>query len=348
MDHYRSKKMSAFIIAEIGINHNGSVKIAKNMIDKAKEADADAVKFQTFKAEEFVSNKKQTYTYRSCGVEVTESMFEMFKRHEFNKEDWIEIIEYCREKDIAFSSTAQNLSDLEFLLSITDLPFLKIGSDDLTNLENIKLYASKNIPMIISAGMSYANEIEDAVSAIKETGNKDITVLHCTSSYPTDADEVNLKKIPVIRDAFDVKVGFSDHTIGSVGAIGAIILGATVIEKHFTLDNNMEGPDHWFSINPEELKKYVSDIRFIEQALGKGTLQPTKKESEIRKIARRRIVTSRDISKNEILQSSDFTFKRVEEKDFDDGVSPKDLKFLINRKFKRDVKKNETVTLELF
>ena len=224
--------MSVFIIAEVGVNHNGDVNIAKTMIDEAKKAGADSVKFQTFKGEEFVSNPEQTYTYKSQGKEITESMLEMFKRYEFSNDEWVEIVNYCKSENIVFSSTAQNKSDLEFLLSITDLPFLKIGSDDLTNLDSIKYYASKQIPMIISAGMAYAYEIEDAVRAIREVGNEDITVLHCISSYPTDAEDVNLKKIPVIKDAFNVKVGFSDHTIGSASAVGSVCFGAEIIEKH--------------------------------------------------------------------------------------------------------------------
>ena len=226
MDSRWCEKMSTFIIAEVGINHNGDVNIAKEMIDKAKEAGADCVKFQTFKAEEFVSDSEQTYTYTSQGNEITESMLAMFKRYEFNKKDWVDIIKYCEEKKIVFSSTAQNETDLNFLLSITQLPFVKVGSDDLTNLEQMKAYASQQIPMIISAGMAYASEIEDAVKAIRSTGNNDITVLHCISSYPTSAEDVNLKKIPVIRDAFGVNIGFSDHTIGSAAAIGSVCFGA--------------------------------------------------------------------------------------------------------------------------
>ena len=185
--------MSVFIIAEVGINHNGDIDIAKKMVDEAKRAGADCVKFQTFKADEFISDPKQTYTYKSRGREITESMLEMFRRYEFSKDEWVEIVEYCTEKDILFSSTAQNGSDLDFLLSIANLPFIKVGSDDLSNLEQLKYYASKQLPMVISAGMAYASEIEDAVESIKEMGNDDITVLHCTSSYPTRAADVNLR-----------------------------------------------------------------------------------------------------------------------------------------------------------
>ncbi|WP_455757088.1 N-acetylneuraminate synthase family protein [Sulfurimonas sp.] len=335
--------MSVFIIAEVGINHNGDINIAKQMIDEAKNAGVDCVKFQTFKAQEFVSDATQTYTYTSQGKEVTESMLDMFKRYEFKKEEWQEIINYCKQKGIAFSSTAQNESDLDFLLSITKLPFIKVGSDDLTNLELLKYYASKQLPMIISAGMAYAGEIEDAVMSIRKMGNEDITVLHCVSSYPTEADEVNLKKIPLIKDTFGVKVGFSDHTIGSVSAIGSVCFGATVIEKHFTLDNSMAGPDHWFSINPSELKKYVDDIRYIEQTIGSSELKPTPKELEMRKIARRSIVANEDLKIGDIITEQNTSLKRVES---ENTLPPKELKYILNKKVTADIKRNSAIKLK--
>jgi sialic acid synthase SpsE len=338
--------MSVFIIAEVGVNHNGDINIAKEMIDEAKKAGADCVKFQTFKAEEFISDPTQTYTYKSQGKDVTESMMDMFIRYQFNKEEWIEIVEYCKSKDILFSSTAQNKSDLDFLMSISALPFLKVGSDDLTNLELLSYYGSQNIPMIISAGMAYAYEIEDAVNTIRDAGNNDITVLHCVSSYPTQSTDVNLKKIPVIRDAFNVKVGFSDHTIGSVAAVGSVCFGATVIEKHFTLDNNMAGPDHWFSINPNELKKYIEDIRFIEEAIGNSCLKPTPNELEIRKIARRKIVAKIDISKGETITKKNIDYKRIDDSKHL-GLAPKDFVFIENRKVSIDIKKDEPITLDM-
>ncbi len=334
--------MSVFIIAEVGINHNGDMELAKKMIEEAKKAGADCVKFQTFKAEEFVSDPTQTYTYKSQGKEITESMLEMFKRYEFTKEQWTEIVNYCGEMNIVFNSTAQNVSDLKFLEDITTLPFIKVGSDDLTNLALIRTYALKNLPMIISAGMAYAYEIEDAVRTIKESGNNDITVLHCISSYPTESTEVNLTKIPVIKKAFNVKVGFSDHTMGSAAAVGSVCFGASVIEKHFTLDNNLPGPDHWFSINPVELKQYINDIRFIENALGEPELKPTPKEIKMRKVMQRQIVYSLDIAKNTLLKECDFEFKRVE----GDGVIPKNLNFLLARTLKKDIKKGAIVLLE--
>ncbi|MBU1659454.1 N-acetylneuraminate synthase family protein [bacterium] len=346
MDCCGGQKMSVFIIAEVGINHNGDISLAKKMIDEAKRAGADCVKFQTFKAQEFVSDASQTYTYTSGGKEITESMLEMFQRYEFNKQEWIEIIAYCKEKGIAFSSTAQNSSDLDFLLSLTKLPFIKVGSDDLTSLQQLRYYASKGLPMIISAGMAYESEIHDALEAIRETRNDDITVLHCVSSYPTQAEEVNLKKIPAIKNIFGVKVGFSDHTLGSTAAVGAVCFGACVIEKHFTLDNAMAGPDHWFSVNPKELQKYIQDIRFIENAIGSSELKPTTKELEMRKLARRKVVAKTEIQAGQTIEARHVDFKRVNAS-AQGTVEPKNAQLLFGKTAKSNIAKNTPITLEM-
>lgn len=315
-----------FIIAEAGINHNGSVKLAKKMVDVVKASGADCIKFQTFKVEELVSNKSLTYTYKSQGKEITESQYDMFKRCEFTPGEWKKIIAYCKKKGILFSTTAQNLSDLDLILSLTDLPFIKVGSDDLTNLDLMIAYAKKGIPMVISAGMAFAGEIEDAVLAIRNAGNSDVTVLHCIASYPAQADEVNLRKIPIIRECFGVKVGFSDHTIGSTAAIGAVCFGATIIEKHFTLDHDLPGPDHWFSLDPEELKVYVKDIRFVERSLGSSILRPTDKEMAMRPIARRSIVAKTKIPAGQTITSKNIEFKRP-----GTGISPRFKRLVINQ-----------------
>lgn len=329
------------IIAEAGINHNGDVSIAKSMIDAAKECGADAVKFQTFKAEEFISDPEQTYTYYSQGKEVTESMMDMFKRYEFSGEEWIEIADYCKKVGIIFFSTPQNKSDLDFLLKIVDIPVIKVGSDDLTNLELLKYCASKRLPIIISAGMAYLSEIEDAVNTIRNTGNDNLAVLHCVSSYPAGPDEINLRKMLTIRLAFDLPVGFSDHTIGTNAAVAAAALGAKVIEKHFTLDKNLAGPDQWFSSDPGEFKELVNGIRFAEKALGSYEIKPTLKEMGMRKIARRSIVASRDIIKGETIGIESITLKRP-----GIGLPPKFLDFIIGKEAKTDIKKGDLIDFE--
>jgi sialic acid synthase SpsE len=335
---------NTYIIAEVGINHNGDINIAKDMILSAKECGADCVKFQTFKADQFISDPKQTYTYKSQGKEVTESMIEMFKRYQFSEKEWAEIVLFCKNNDIQFCSTAQNHSDLKFLLSICDLPFIKVGSDDLTNIQMLNKYAKYGKKMIISAGMAYASEIEDAVEAIRKSGNDDIVVLHCVSSYPASPDEVNLKKIPIIKQCFDVEVGYSDHTIGSSAAVGAICFGATVIEKHFTLDKNMSGPDHWFASDAQDLKQYINDIRAIEKCIGSSKLTPSVKELEMRNIARRKIVVKSDLEIGHIITNEDIEYKRSDSV----GLAPKNSVFLINRKLKQSKLKSQTLTLKDF
>ncbi len=332
------------IVAEAGINHNGDLSIAKEMIDAAGQCGADVIKFQTFKAVEFISDPKQEYTYTSQGKQVTESMLEMFKRYEFTPEQWIEIIAYCHEKKIEFSSTAQNKSDLEFLMMHADLPFIKIGSDDLTNIELLADYGSKKKPVVISAGMSYPGEIDDALKTLKHSGCDNITILHCISEYPVKAKNIHLAKIPIIRDAFGVRAGFSDHSIGSAAAVGAVCFGAVMIEKHFTLDSNMKGPDHWFSAGEKDFKQYVSDIRFISKAIGKPVLVPSPKEFEMREIARRKIVAKSRLAKGSILKKKDIEFKRSE----DQGLAPKESGYLLGRRLKYDIQKGRTILLHDF
>ncbi len=299
-----------FIIAEIGINHNGDINLAKDMVYKAKECGVDAVKFQTFKACEFVSDPNQTYTYYSEGKKITESMMTMFERYELSKEAWREIFDYCKSLDILVFSTPQNKTDLDFLLSLVDLPLIKVGADDLTNLDLLEYYASKGRPLIISAGMAYLSEIEDAVNTIRDTGNENFAVLHCVSSYPALANEMNLKKIQTINRAFNVVTGFSDHSIGSYAAVGAVTMGASIFEKHFTMNKNLPGPDHWFASDPDELKSIVTGIRFIEEALGSYEIKPTENELEMREICRRSIVAKRKINCGQEITIDDICYKR--------------------------------------
>ncbi|MEH0019933.1 MAG: N-acetylneuraminate synthase family protein [Desulfobacter sp.] len=332
------------IVAEAGINHNGEISLAKQMIDAAAGCGADVIKFQTFRAEEFVSDPDQTYTYMSQGKQVTESMLEMFKRYEFSEEDWCRIISHCQKTGIRFCSTAQNTSDLDFLLTHADLPFIKVGSDDLTNLALLSEYGGKNIPLVLSAGMSYPGEIHDALETVKAAGCRDVTVLHCVSEYPAAPETVHLSKIPVIRDAFGVRVGFSDHTTGSAAAVGAVCFGATFIEKHFTLDNGMAGPDHWFSADVDALGQYVSDIRSVIKAIGRPTLVPSPLEQDMRRIARRKIVAGRDLDAGHRLCEGDICLKRSDR----DGMAPKEAVYILGRTLDRPVTKGRPFQLNDF
>jgi len=333
------EKEACFIIAEMGINHNGQIEIAKKMIDKAVECGVDAIKFQAFKAERFIADRTQTYTYKTRGQEVTESMYEMFKRCEFSEEDFKGLFRYCKQRKILCFATAQSTPDLDMLLRI-GIPAIKVGSDDLTNLPLLKEYASHGLPMIISVGMATVGEIEEAITIIEQTGEKPV-VLHCIYSYPALAKDINLNRIRIIQSAFSVIVGFSDHSQGIIAALGAIALGAKVIEKHFTLDKNMEGPDHWFSADPEELKALVLGTRTLEKMMGSPIIVPTLRDKEMRKLARKSIVAARDIKVGERLTSRMIEYKRP-----GTGLLPKFTEFVIGRKTDCIIKMGELITLE--
>ncbi len=329
-----------FIIAEAGINHNGRVKMAKRMIDTAKQCGADAVKFQTFKAEEFISSPAQTITYRSQGKKITESAIGMFRRYQFSEPEWKDICSYCKKKRMIFFSTPQNPSDLDMLLRITDMPIIKVGSDDLTNLELMKYYASKNKPMIISAGMAYQSEIADAVYTIRRTGNDKLAVLHCVASYPAKPEQVNMRKMNSIKDRFKIVTGFSDHTEGIEACVVAAAMGAKIIEKHFTLDRNLPGPDHWFSSDPEELKALVSAVRKAEVMLGTSKLEPTKMEIRTRMDARRSIVAKVKIKRGDKITPQNIEFKRP-----GTGLAPKMKDKILNMTAKRNIEKGQMITM---
>ena len=330
-----------FIILEVGINHNGDTAIARKMIDVAFSCGADAVKFQTFKAEEFISDPDKTYTYRSQGQEVTESMLSMFKKCEFSREQWKKIAEYCKKVGILFFSTPQNPSDLDFLLELVNLPVIKVGSDDLTNVDLLKYFASKKIPLIISAGMAYLGEIEDAVNAIRVSGNHNFAILHCVSSYPAKPEQLNLRKMATIANAFEVPVGFSDHTEGVDASIAAVALGACILEKHFTLDKNLAGPDHWFSSDPEEVTRWIRAIKTTWNSLGSPVVSPTELELEMRLIARRSIVAKRDLAAGTILNAENMAFKRP-----GTGLPPKMRHLLEGRRLGRSIKCDEIISLD--
>jgi N-acetylneuraminate synthase/N,N'-diacetyllegionaminate synthase len=337
---YIGNNEPTFIIVEMGVNHNGDINIAKKMIDVAVQCKIDAVKFQAFRAEEFIADRKETYRYKSQGKIITESMYKMFKRYEFSEKEFKELFNYCHKRKIICFATPQNVSDLKMLLRI-GMPAVKVGSDDLTNLPLIKEYASYKLPVILSTGMANLGEIEDAVNEVYKTRNNNLILLHCVSSYPALADEVNLRRIQTLRQAFRVPVGFSDHTQGVIAALGAVCLGAKVIEKHFTLDKNMMGPDHWFSADPKELKELVESIRYLEKALGSSEVKPSLKEIKMRELARRSIVAARGIKKGEKLTHNMIEYKRP-----GIGLLPKFANFIMGRQAKVDIKKNELITFE--
>ena len=290
------------IIAEAGINHNGSIDTAKKMIDAAVYAGADLVKFQTFKAETLVTKTAEKADYQKNLTEKSESQYEMIKKLELDRVAHEELIQYCMEKGIIFLSTAFDHDSID-LLNELDIPLYKIPSGEITNLPYLRHIGRMGKPIFMSTGMATLKEVRAALNILLEAGaekNK-ITILHCNTEYPTPMQDVNLRAMLTIRDELGVKIGYSDHTLGIEVPIAAVAMGATVIEKHFTLDRNMPGPDHAASLEPEELKSMVTAIRNIEKAMGDGIKKPSPSEKKNIKIARKSIVASKQVKKGEIL-----------------------------------------------
>jgi N,N'-diacetyllegionaminate synthase len=330
----------AFIIAEVGINHNGSIDAALEMIGIAKRAGADAVKYQTFKASEFVGDKTQQFTYRSQGRQITESMLTMFERHQLPVDAWARIKAECDRQQIIFMSTPQNRSDLDLLLNV-GLPAVKIGSDDFNNLPLIRSYARTELPLILSCGMSDLSEVHQALDAAGAFEGYPLALLLCTSQYPTPPADVNLRKLTTLRGAFPGLVtGFSDHTQGPLAASLAVAMGAVIFEKHFTLDHDQAGPDHWFSEDPVGLEQWVNGIRESQLMLGSALIKPTKPELAMRTLARRSLIALRAIS-----QGSEFTAENVGLRRPGNGLPPSFFDQVLGNRAARDIAAGALLTL---
>ncbi|MEG2341021.1 MAG: N-acetylneuraminate synthase [Odoribacter sp.] len=305
--------MGVYIIGEAGVNHNGSLKLAKELCQVAKDSGVDAVKFQTWKTENIVTRSVDMATYQENNVaDLNESQFQMLKKLELKYADFIELKNYCDLIGIRFLSTPDDEESLDFLVSL-NLDFLKIGSGEVTNIPYLRKIGAKKQSVVLSTGMSTLGDVERAYLTLKDVGAKDITLLHCTTNYPCPMNEVNLRAIQTLKDAFKCKVGYSDHTMGIEIPIAAVAMGAEIIEKHFTLDRNMEGPDHKASLNPEELTAMVKAIRHIEKAMGDGIKQPNKSEKEISQVVLKRIVAKTLIREGDILSEANMTVKRSSE-----------------------------------
>lgn len=330
-----------FIMAEVGLNHNGELDKAFEMIHVAKDAGVDAVKFQTFKAENIVNNPEQTYTYKSQGKEVTEPMLEMFRRCELPENVWKDIKKECEKTNVMFLSTPQDRCDLDILLKI-GVPAVKVGSDDFTNIPLLKSYAETKLPLILSCGMADMSEVYQALNAVGAFDGYPVIQLLCTSEYPAPPESVNLNKLKTLQSAFPgLPIGFSDHTQGHIAAAGAAILGACVFEKHFTLDHNLPGPDHWFAADPIELKEWVDAIRTGFQMTGSAVIRPTEGE-RINKIEfKRYIVAARDIKAGEVFSMEDFEMKRVPK---GNGFLPAFAEEFVGRKASKDFAKGEALS----
>ena len=328
-----------FIIAEAGVNHNGSIKLAKKLIDVANESGADAVKFQTFKAEKLVSKNAQKADYQKQTTDTKESQFDMIKKLELDSDTHKELMAYCKTKNIMFLSTPFDHDSID-LLSDLGLEIFKIPSGEITNLPYLRHIGKLNKKVILSTGMADIGEIEDALDVLINAGTKkeNIIVLHANTMYPTPMEDVNLKAMVTIGNTFDIAFGYSDHTLGIEVDIAAVALGACCIEKHFTLDCTMEGPDHKASLEPDELKAMVKSIRNIELALGSSIKKPSKSEIPNMQIARKSIVAKVDIKRGDKLSEEKITIKRP-----GNGISPMRWDEIVGTIATKDYKEDELI-----
>ncbi|MAF43249.1 MAG: N-acetylneuraminate synthase [Parcubacteria group bacterium] len=328
-----------FIIAEAGVNHNGDLTMAKKLIDVAAEAKVDAVKFQTFNPDTLVVRgvKKADYQRENEKNKGSESHYEMLKRLMLPRSWHKRLIKYAQKKGLIFLSTPFSFNDLDFLVGL-GLLAIKVTSSDSNNIPYLKYLAKKGLPIILSTGMSDFSEVKDSVRAIRKAGNTKLVVLHCTTNYPTQMHEVNLKAMLVMKSKLGVLTGFSDHTEGIEASIAAVALGASVIEKHFTIDRNLPGPDHKASLEPRELKTMVRAIRNIEKALGSGIKKAFKSEAEIAKVARKSIVAANDIKKGVKITKEILVIKRP-----GTGIPPKFFSKVIEKKAKRNIEKDSLI-----
>ena len=332
---------STTIIAEAGVNHNGDIELAKSLVDVAAEAGANLVKFQTFKASRLATQNSPKAKYQIQATSKDESQFDMLSQLELTDEMHKALIVRCNEKKIGFFSSAFDIESLDYLNTL-GLNQFKIPSGEITNLPYLRHIGTFGKPLILSTGMAALYEIEDALKALEEVGmmRKNITVLHCNTEYPTPMVDVNLKAMCTIRDTLGVAVGYSDHTLGTEVAIAAVALGATVIEKHFTLDRNLSGPDHKASLEPKELLSMVRSIRNIQKSLGNGIKQISTSEAKNKSVVRKSLVAAKIIHAGEVFTSENITAKRP-----GTGISPMLWNEVIGQIANKDFAEDEIIKL---
>lgn len=327
------------IIAEAGVNHNGDIKLAKKMVDVAKQAGVDYIKFQTFSPEKLVSKYAQKAKYQKENTNSDESQLKMLQKVALSKAEFIQLKEYCSEVGIGFISTPFDDDSINFLEEF-DMDFWKIPSGEITNLPYLKKIANTGRKVIMSTGMCKIEDILNAISVLEDNGTNDIVLLHCNTQYPTPYEDVNLKAMYTIEKATGKAVGYSDHTQGIEVPIAAVAMGAVVIEKHFTLDKGMDGPDHKASLEPDELTQMVSSIRKIEKALGDGKKEPSESEKENINVARKSIVAAKAIKKGMVFSEDNITVKRP-----GNGISPMKWYDVIGQTAMRDYEEDEMIEL---
>lgn len=331
-----------FVIAEAGVNHNGDIRKAYQLIDVAIDAKADAVKFQTFVAEEVVSSSATKATYQKETTGSNESQLDMIKKLELSFDDFIELKEYCDKKGIIFLSTAFDMKSIDFLSSL-NMAVWKIPSGEITNMPYLERIGASGKDIILSTGMSTLGDIENAIDILTRAGTalEAITLLHCNTQYPTPAKDVNLRAMNTIGAAFGTEIGYSDHTLGIEVSLAAVAMGGKVIEKHFTLDCTLEGPDHRASLDPKELRDLVHGIRVVEMALGIGIKTPSPSEKENLNIARKSLHLSRDLKKGDSLRAVDISIKRP-----GGGISPMLLNEVLGGRLKSDLLKDKILNFK--
>mgnify|MGYP003682126345 FL=1 len=332
------RKDKTLIIAEAGVNHNGSLDIAKKLIDVAYEAGADYVKFQTFKSENLVKKNAKKASYQIDNTKNSHSQFSMLKKLELSEKNHQILIKYCKQKNVKFLSTAFDFDSINFLKDKLD--FYKIPSGEITNLPYLEKVARLGLLVVMSTGMANLKEVKEAFSILLKNGMKkeNIIVLHCNTEYPTPMEDVNLNAMLTIQNELGVRVGYSDHTLGIEVPIAAVAMGATVIEKHFTLNRDMNGPDHKASLEPDELRLMVNSIRNIESALGDGIKKPSNSEKKNILVARKSIVATKIIRKGDIFTTSNITTKRP-----GNGISPMEWYNVLGKKSNEDYDIDDTV-----
>ena len=326
-----------FIIAEAGVNHNGDISLAKQLIDIAKNAGADAVKFQTAKVENCISKKAEKAPYQKETTDVTETQYEMVKKLELPYDAFKELLNYCKAQEIEFLSTPFDSESLQCIDEL-DVRLHKIPSGEITNYPLLEVFARTKKPVILSTGMSTLGEVEEAITYLKMHGTTEITLLHCTTSYPTPFESVNLRAMQTLAQAFHLPVGYSDHTLGISVPLAAVAMGAKVIEKHFTIDKNLPGPDHRASLDPVELHDMIIGIREIEAAFGDGIKCVAPSEKENVKIVRKSIVACKEIPVNTVITREMITVKRP-----GTGIEPKYYETIIGMKTTRALEEDEII-----
>ena len=329
-----------YIIAEAGVNHNGSKQLAFKLCDAAKEAGVDAVKFQTWKTEKIVTKRAALAEYQEKNIsDKGASQYEMLKKLELSYDEFIEVRDYCNQIGIQFLSTPDTEEDMDFLLGL-GIPVLKIGSGEVTNIPFLRAIEKKRQKVILSTGMSTLADVEKAYNTLIESGAKEVALLHCTTNYPCPYNEVNLQAMQTLKVAFKCQVGYSDHTMGIEVPIAAVAMGAEIIEKHFTLDKSMDGPDHKASLDPNELNQMVTSIRNIEKAMGDGIKRPNASEQKNAEVVLKRIIAKQPIMKGEMLGEDNLALLRSSE-----GIPAKYWDLIAGKPAKRDYQEDEPIEL---